>query len=231
MRLVDLSHPISDGMVTYPGLPGPEISDHLSFDASVAHYAAGTEFSIGRITMVANTGTYLDTPAHRYREGHDLAGLPLERCVQVPAVVVDVDGTAIGPEALPDAVAGRAVLLRTGWDRHWGTDRYRRQPVRSKECEMVIVAGHLVVAAADRDTQLLACRPVVEQARRAPGCLDFSITADLLVPGRINVFERWASQSELEAFREGGPSDEQAAAVVSASVAEYDVTGERSLTG
>ena len=84
MRLVDLSHTISDGLITYPGLPGPVISDHLSFDASHAVYDEGTEFSIGRIEMVSNTGTYLDTPGHRHRGGHDLSGLPLERCALLP---------------------------------------------------------------------------------------------------------------------------------------------------
>src|SRR3954451_15687121 len=106
MRLVDLSHEIFAGMITYPGLPGPEIGDHLTFDDSHEHYETGTEFSIGRISMVANTSTYLDTPAHRYRDGHDLAGLRLERCVALPAIVVKVAQTAIGPESLPDDVEG-----------------------------------------------------------------------------------------------------------------------------
>ena len=96
---------------------------------------------------------------------------------------------------------------------------------------MVIVAGHLVVAAADRESYLAGCAVVVEQARSAPGCLDFSIAADLLDPGRINVYERWASQADVEAFRGSGPSDEQRAAMLSASVAEYDVADVRSLTG
>jgi arylformamidase len=124
MRLVDLSHVIEEGMVTYPGLPGPHIDEHLSFEGSAALYAPGTEFSIARITMVANTGTYLDTPAHRFRDGHDLSGLALERCVMLGAVVVDGDGP-IGPEAFGDVeVRGMAVLLRTRWDRYWGSDRY-----------------------------------------------------------------------------------------------------------
>lgn len=124
MRFVDLSHVIDHQMMTYPGLPGPEIGEHLSFDASREHYATGTEFAIGRITMVANTGTYLDTPAHRFRDGHDLSALPLEHCADLPAVVVD-GGGAIGAGALSDVpVTGAAVLLRTGWDRHWGTKRY-----------------------------------------------------------------------------------------------------------
>lgn len=126
MRLVDLSHTISAGMTTYPGLPGPEIADHMSFEEADGRYAPGTEFAIGRIAMVANTGTYLDTPAHRYREGHDLSRLPLEHCAGLPLIVVRIDGqdTAVGPEHLPDDVEGRAVLLHTGWDRHWGTERY-----------------------------------------------------------------------------------------------------------
>lgn len=124
MELLDLSHDIEPGMVTYPGLPGPEISSHLSFESSHSHYAAGTEFSIGRISMVANTGTYLDTPAHRFRDGNDLHRLPLRSCAMLPAAVVDGAG-AIGPDAFDGVeVDGCAVLLRTGWDRHWGTERY-----------------------------------------------------------------------------------------------------------
>lgn len=95
---------------------------------------------------------------------------------------------------------------------------------------MVIVAGHLIVGKEARDDYLAGCTAVVEQARSAPGCLDFAITADLLDPTRINIFERWTSQESVEAFRGGGPSDEQAAAVVSASVSEYDVSGARLLT-
>ncbi len=124
MPLVDLSHDIEHEMVTYPGLPGPHIGEYLSFDASRDHYAAGTEFAIGRIEMVANTGTYLDTPAHRYRDGYDLTGLSLESCADLPAVVVDADGP-IGPSAFAGLVVGGcAVLLRTGWDRHWGSESY-----------------------------------------------------------------------------------------------------------
>ncbi len=124
MRLVDLSYVIEHQMATYPGLPSPEISEHLSFEASASVYEAGTEFAIGRISMVTNTGTYLDTPAHRFRAGHDLAGLALERCASLPAIIVDGDGP-FGPEAFDDlTLEGRAVLLRSGWDRHWGTDRY-----------------------------------------------------------------------------------------------------------
>ncbi len=94
---------------------------------------------------------------------------------------------------------------------------------------MVIVAGHIVVDPQDRDEYLSGCVEVVRQARRAPGCLDFSLSADLIEPGRINIFERWESQAAVEAFRGSGPSDEQGAAIRAASVAEYDVADERSL--
>ena len=94
---------------------------------------------------------------------------------------------------------------------------------------MLIVAGHLVVDPQDRDDYLSGCVEVVRQARRAAGCLDFSISADLLEPGRINVFERWESQAAVDAFRGSGPSDDQGAAIQAGSVAEYDVGGERSL--
>jgi kynurenine formamidase len=127
MRVVDLSHVIRHGMTTYPGLPGPEISDHLTRAASRERYAPGTEFQIGRITLVANTGTYLDAPFHRYGDGADLAGLALARLVARPGVLVDATGAgpAVGPEVFAERdIAGRAVLVRTGWDRHWGTDRY-----------------------------------------------------------------------------------------------------------
>jgi arylformamidase len=124
-RFVDVSHTIEDGMVTYPGLPGPRIGDHLSREASRSHYAAGTEFHIGRIDMVANTGTYLDTPFHRYPDGYDLAGLELERVADLPGLCLPVRDSTISPEVLDRVdVAGRAVLFATGWSRHWRTDRY-----------------------------------------------------------------------------------------------------------
>jgi len=125
--LVELSHEIYDGMVTYPGLPGPEITDHLSRAASRATYAAGTEFHIGRISMVANTGTYLDAPSHRFEDGADLAALALARLADLPGLLVEVPEavTAIGADRLePYEVNGRAVLIRTGWSRHWGTPAY-----------------------------------------------------------------------------------------------------------
>lgn len=127
-RLVELSHPIRHGMVTYPGLPGPEISDHLSREASRGRYAPGTEFHIGRISMVANTGTYLDVPSHRFSGGSDLAATGVSHFADLDGLVLRFTGAgsrAIDREALlPFAVRGRAVILHTGWDRHFGTDRY-----------------------------------------------------------------------------------------------------------
>jgi kynurenine formamidase len=125
---VELSHVISDGMTTYPGLPAPEITPHLTREASRQVYAPGTEFAIDRISMVGNTGTYLDSPFHRYADGTDLSGLPLSSLVDLAAVVVRTVGSgirAVGVEALAELdVAGRAVLLHTGGDRHWGTPAY-----------------------------------------------------------------------------------------------------------
>ena len=91
-RLIDLSHPIEHGMVTYPGMPGPVISDFLGREASRGHYAEGTTFHIARLRMVGNTGTYLDAPFHRYAQGKDVAGMPLESCADLEGVVVDGPG-------------------------------------------------------------------------------------------------------------------------------------------
>src|SRR5688572_32002561 len=91
-EIIDLSHAFGDGTVTYPGLPAPSITDHLSRPASRERYAPGYEFQIGRIDMVSNTGTYLDTPFHRFADGHDLAGLDLARVVGVPGVLIDATG-------------------------------------------------------------------------------------------------------------------------------------------
>jgi arylformamidase len=127
-RFVDLSHTIEHGMITYPGLPGPVICDYLSREASRSHYAAGVEFQIGKIEMVANTGTYLDSPFHRYRNAKDLSQLPLDRLANLDAVVVRIkpgNSRAIAPAAFKGVVVeDKAVLVQTGWDSHWRTDRY-----------------------------------------------------------------------------------------------------------
>jgi len=112
-------------MVTYKGLPAPLICDYLTREASRAKYAAGTEFQIGRIEMVANTGTYVDSPFHRYEGGKDLAELPLESLAHLEAVTVRTRERAIGASAFAGLeVRGKAVLVDTGWDRNWGTDAY-----------------------------------------------------------------------------------------------------------
>jgi arylformamidase len=126
--LVDVSHTVEHGMVTYRGLPAPLVCDFLSREQSRSHYAPGTEFHIGKIEMVANTGTYLDSPFHRYAGGKDLSQLPLERLANLDAVVVTADrstGRAVGRSAFRGHdLRGKAVLVRTGWDAHWRTDRY-----------------------------------------------------------------------------------------------------------
>ena len=124
-RLVDLSHPIEDGMTTYKGLPGPHICDFWTRAHSAGFYEDGSSFQIGRIDMVANTGTYLDAPFHRFEDGADLAELPLEALAQLEGVVVRNEGPAVDAAAFEGlAVAGKAVLVHTGWDRYWRTDAY-----------------------------------------------------------------------------------------------------------
>jgi arylformamidase len=126
--VVDLSHTIENGMVTYKGLPAPIVCDHISHLQSRGSYAPGTEFQIGRINMVANTGTYIDTPYHRYSSGADLSTTPLPNMAQLPGVVVRATGferRAIDwTNFAAIDVSGRAVLVNTGWDRHWRTDHY-----------------------------------------------------------------------------------------------------------
>ncbi|MET0325687.1 MAG: cyclase family protein, partial [Ilumatobacteraceae bacterium] len=151
--IIDLSHEIADGTVTYPGLPAPVISDHLSRVDSRERYEPGYEFQIGRIEMVSNTGTYLDTPFHRFPDGHDLAGLDLARVAGVDGVLVDATAAPeAGAELLAGLdVAGRAVLVRTGWDRHWGTDAYGdpAHPFLGVDAaELLVAAGAAVVGIA-----------------------------------------------------------------------------------
>ena len=126
--LIDVSHVIEHGMITYRGLPAPLICDFLSREQSRAHYALGTEFQIGKIEMVANTGTYLDSPFHRFAHGKDLSQLPLERLAHLAGVVIRVNrarGRDVGPADFKGRdLRGKAVLIHTGWDEHWRTDQY-----------------------------------------------------------------------------------------------------------
>ncbi|MEO5876706.1 MAG: cyclase family protein [Streptosporangiaceae bacterium] len=123
-RLVDLTHPIADGLVTYPGLPAPEITEHLTHEQSRVNYAPGTEFHFSRISMIGNTGTYLDAPLHRYPGGDDLAGLPIGLLADLDGLVVRSESVITRELLLPFDVRGRAVLLHTGWSRHFGTPAY-----------------------------------------------------------------------------------------------------------
>jgi kynurenine formamidase len=127
-QLIDLSHTVEDGMITYKGLPAPIICDYLSREASRARYAEGTEFQIGKIEMVSNTGTYVDSPFHRYAHGKDLSELALESLANLDCVVVRAtERTGRAIDRLPLELAtleGKALLVHTGWDVHWRTDRY-----------------------------------------------------------------------------------------------------------
>ena len=126
-RLIDVSHVVEDGMITYKGFPAPVICDWRSREESRSIYD-GAEFQIGKVEMIANTGTYVDSPFHRYAHGKDLSELPLDSVADLECLVVRVDpaiGPAIDSVALsPDQVNGRAVLFHTGWDRLWRTDAY-----------------------------------------------------------------------------------------------------------
>ena len=127
MTLIDLSHTIRAGLVTYPGLPAPDITPYLTRAESRSRYAPGTEFQMDVITLIGNTGTYLDSPFHRYEAGGDLSTLELATLVGLPAAVFhlrDAGRREIRPEVFDRPLSGTAVLLDTGWDRHFGTPAY-----------------------------------------------------------------------------------------------------------
>ena len=151
MSPVDLSHTIEQGMITYRGLPAPLICDYLSREASRRLYAEGTEFHIGRIDMVANTGTYLDSPFHRFADGKDLSELPLMSLAGLEGTVVRCDGRKITRECFDGLeVAGRAVLIHTGWDRHWRTDDYfEEHPFLTEEAALFLKQGGVKLVGID----------------------------------------------------------------------------------
>ena len=150
-QLIDLSHTLEHGMITYKGLPAPIVCDYLSREASRARYAPGTEFQIGKIEMVANTGTYLDSPFHRYPHGDDVSQLKLESLANLDCVVVRVTerhDRAIGRLPFgPATVRGKALLFHTGWDAHWRTDQYfENHPHLTGElAEQLVAAGVALV--------------------------------------------------------------------------------------
>ena len=153
-NLIDLSHIVEHGMITYKGLPAPIICDYLSREASRSRYAPGTEFQIGKIEMVANTGTYLDSPFHRYPDGDDLAQLKLESLANLDCVVVRVtDRRDRAIDRLPfepATVHGKALLFHTGWDAHWRTDQYfENHPHLTSELAKVLVAAGVALVGID----------------------------------------------------------------------------------
>ena len=151
-EIIDVCHTIHDGMITYKGLPAPVLSDHLTREHSRQLYAPGTEFHIGKIEMVANTGTYLDSPFHRYREGTDLAGLSLYSLANLEGVVIrqdDAGPRAIEASAFADLeLKGKAVLFHTGWDMRWRTEAYSdgTHPfINADAAELLVTKGAALV--------------------------------------------------------------------------------------
>jgi kynurenine formamidase len=142
-KLIDLSHVIEDGMITYKGLPAPIICDYLSREESKTIYDGGDEFQIGKIEMVTNTGTYVDCPFHRYANGKDLSEVALECFARLSAIVVRAsyeNGIEIGKGYFEDIdIKGKAVLIHTGWSKHWRTDAYfEDHPFVTEEAAMFL---------------------------------------------------------------------------------------------
>jgi kynurenine formamidase len=154
MKLVDLSHLIEPGMTTYKGLPGPIVCDFWSREESAPLYEDGATFQIGRIDMVANTGTYLDTPFHRFTERADLAGIDIAQVAGLEGIVVRApyeEGIAIGAEALAGLdLSGRAVLFHTGWDRLWRSEAYQSDhPFLAEDTVAALIDGGAALAGID----------------------------------------------------------------------------------
>jgi arylformamidase len=152
-RFIDLSHPIEDGMIPYHGLPAPRVGTFLSREDTARESAPGVSFHVGRIDLVANTGTYLDAPFHYDADGVDVAELPLERLVDVPAICLRVYGLpVVGVRQLgePDRLWGKAVLMHTGWSRHWGTEQYRTGgPYLTEEAAGRLVDANIALLGVD----------------------------------------------------------------------------------
>jgi kynurenine formamidase len=167
-EIIDLSHVIEEGMTTYKGLPGPHLCDFWTREGSAASYDDGSTFQIGRIDMVANTGTYLDSPFHRYADGADLSELKLQALADVPAIVVRrsfENGIVIEPAHLEGRkVAGKAVLFHTGWDRHWRTEAYfgEHPYLTAEAADWLAEQGALIVGidSCNIDNMHVRARPV-----------------------------------------------------------------------
>jgi kynurenine formamidase len=221
MPLIDLSHTIEHGMTTYPGLPGPLICDYLSREASRSQYAPGVEFQIGKIEMVANTGTYLDSPFHRYADGKDLSQLPLESLAGLDGVVVRVlsaAGRAISRRSFEAIeLEGKAVLVHTGWDVHWPTERYlSNNPFLTRDAAEYLVSQGAVLIGIDslniddigdpsrpvHSTLLGADIPIVEHMCNLAGLPDWQFRF-FAVPAKVVGFGTWP----VRAFGQVFPSD------------------------
>jgi len=149
---VDISHTVEHGMITYKGLPAPVISDFLTREDSRSHYAEDTEFHIGKIDMVANTGTYIDSPFHRYARGKDLAGLELSAVANVDGLVIRSSDRAITEQLLVGVdVKGKAMLFHTGWDQHWRTETYANgeHPFLTEGAATYLAKGGAVIVGID----------------------------------------------------------------------------------
>lgn len=174
-RVVDLSHVITEGMVTYKGLPGPHICDFMSREQSAANYDDGSTFQIGKIEMVANTGTYVDVPSHRFADGEDLSEVGIEAFANLPALVVRQpfeSGLAVDISAFAGlAVRGKAVLVATGWDRHWGSDAYYHDHpfITSEAADWLVSEGAALVGVDSHniDDTRVRTRPVHTALLRA----------------------------------------------------------------
>ncbi|UCF94711.1 MAG: cyclase family protein [Desulfobacterales bacterium] len=152
-KLIDVSHVITDGMITYKGLPAPIVCDYLSREASRKHYDGGTTFQIGKIEMVANTGTYVDSPFHRYADGKDLSELDLYSLAHLDGMVFSADphSRAIGQELFGDAdLKDKAILVHTGWDKNWNTDRYfQGHPFLTREAAEYLKTSQVALVGID----------------------------------------------------------------------------------
>jgi kynurenine formamidase len=187
-RLIDLSHPIEEGMVTYPGLPGPVLGTQLSREESRERYRGQAEFHIGRIDMVANTGTYLDAPFHRLAEGADIGQLPLEKLAGLRGVVVRPRGRALESADIESVdLAGAALLVCTGWSRYWRTETYGRadHPFVSREAASFLANSRVALVGID--------------SVNIDDMADFSRPAHTLLLGKnIPVVEHLTSLEELD---------------------------------
>jgi len=152
MQLIDLSHSIEHGMITYKGLPAPLVCDYLSREDSKKNYAPGTEFQIGKIEMVTNTGTYLDCPFHRYADGKDLSQINLEKLAELDAVLINAENHQLIEKNFFEEknISGKAVLVHTGWSKHWRTDTYfENHPFLTAETADYLVAQKIKLVGID----------------------------------------------------------------------------------